>query len=385
MKQLVELSMNNSNEHFFLFFRWAIGTSQRFPEGLSEEDWRSIYKIAQQQSLLGVLFDAIQQNPAIRLERKLLLKWYAACERIQQGNRKTNQAAVELTRFLKEMGLRGCILKGQGNTLNYPNPYSRMSGDIDVWVKPIAKSGEKNRGGRGMKGEFVKRVIGYVRRRNPGAKACYHHIDAGMFQGVEVEIHYRPSFMNNLVHNRRLQRWFEENAEEQFSHEVELPDGAGCICVPTNAFNRIYQMAHISNHIIHEGIGLRQLVDYYCVLKQGFTEDEKRRDAVLLRRFGLYDMACAVMYVLQEVLHLEERLLLVPVDERRGRFLLNEIMLAGNFGQYDERVDHHVSQMGRNIQRLKRNLRLMWYFPSECLWEPVFRIYHFFWRMWHKY
>ena len=105
-----------------MLLRYSIGTSHRFPEGLSEEDWRSIYKIAQQQSLLGVLFDGIRQNPAIRLERKLLLKWYAACERIQQGNRKTNLAAVELTRFLKEKGLRGCILKGQGNTLNYPNP-----------------------------------------------------------------------------------------------------------------------------------------------------------------------------------------------------------------------------------------------------------------------
>ena len=359
-----------------MLLRYSIGTSHRFPEGLSEEDWRSIYKIAQQQSLLGVLFDGIRQNPAIRLERKLLLKWYAACERIQQGNRKTNLAAVELTRFLKEKGLRGCILKGQGNTLNYPNPYSRMSGDIDVWVMP----GEKE-DGREKKDVFVRKMIGYARRRNPGAKACYHHVDAGVFKGIEVEIHYRPSFMNNLVHNSRLQRWFEENAEEQFSHEVELPDGAGCICVPTNAFNRIYQMAHISNHIIHEGIGLRQLVDYYCVLKQGFTEEEKRRDAALLRRFGLYDMACAVMYVLQETLHMEERLLLVPVDEQRGRFLLKEIMLAGNFGQYDERVDHHVSQVGRNIQRLKRNLRLMWYFPSECLWEPVFRWYHFFWRL----
>lgn len=365
---------------FFMLLRYSIGTSHRFPEGLSEEDWRNIYKIAQQQSLLGVLFDSIQQNPAIRLERKLLLKWYAACERIQQGNRKTNQAAVELTRFLKELGPRGCILKGQGNTLNYPNPYSRMSGDIDVWVMP----GEKGNGREG-KDAFVRKMIGYAKRRNPKVRALYHHVDAGIFKGIEVEIHYRPSFRNNLIHNARLQRWFEKVAEKQFSHEVELPDGLGRICVPTNAFNRIYQMAHISNHFILEGIGLRQLLDYYFVLKQGYTEDERWKDAELLRCFGLYEMAGAVMYVLQKVLHLEERLLLVPVDVRRGRFLLKEIMLAGNFGQYDERVEHHASRLGLHIQRFRRNLRLMWYFPSECLWEPVFKIYHFFWRMCHKY
>ena len=344
-------------------------------------DWVALHENAKRHSLLGVLFDGIERLPKEKLPpRSLLLKWLTEKEFIRKQNCAVNQSASLLMESLHGRGVKCCVLKGQGNNLLYKNPYSRTSGDIDVWVMP----GEKE-DGREKKDVFVRRMIGYARRRNPGAKALYHHVDAGMFKGIEVEIHYRPSFMNNLVHNRRLQRWFEENAEEQFSHEVELPDGAGRICVPTNAFNRIYQMAHISNHIIHEGIGLRQLVDYYCVLKQGFTEDEKRRDAALLRRFGLYDMACAVMYVLQETLHMEERLLLVPVDERRGRFLQKEIMLAGNFGQYDERVEHHVSQVGRNIQRFRRNLRLMWYFPSECLWEPVFRIYHFFWRMWHKY
>ena len=308
---------------FFMLLRYSIVTFHRFPEGLSEEDWRSIYKIAQQQSLLGVLFDGIQQNPAIRLERKLLLKWYAACERIQQGNRKTNQAAVELTRFLKELGLRGCILKGQGNTLNYPNPYSRMSGDIDVWVMP----GEKE-DGRERKDMFVRKMIGYAKRRNPEAKACYHHVDAGMFQGIEVEMHYRPSFLNNLIYNSRLQRWFEENAEEQFANEVELPDCAGRICVPTHRFNVVYQLVHMYNHLIHEGIGLRQMVDYYYLLRvmdNGQQATDNRRVLDTLRHLGLYRFAGAVMWVLKEKLGLEEDCLIVPLDERwkgTGKYLL---------------------------------------------------------------
>ncbi|MDO4738296.1 MAG: nucleotidyltransferase family protein [Bacteroidales bacterium] len=361
-----------------MLLRYSIGTSHRFPEGLSEEDWRSIYKIAQQQSLLGVLFDGIQQNPAIRLERKLLLKWYAACERIQQGNRKTNQAAVELTRFLKEKGLRGCILKGQGNTLNFPNPYSRMSGDIDVWVMP----GEKE-DGREKEDVFVRRMIGYARRRNPSAKACYHHVDAGMFKGIEVEIHYRPSFLNNLIYNSRLQRWFEENAEEQFANEVELPDGAGRICVPTHRFNVVYQLVHMYNHLIHEGIGLRQLVDYYFLRTTDDGQQTADNRSVLdtLRHLGLYRFAGAVMWVLKEKLGLEEDCLIVPPDERLGKVLFDEIMQGGNFGQHDERVKHDASPWQKNIQRLKRDLCLLCYFPSECLWEPIFRWYHFFWRM----
>jgi len=260
--------MNNSNEHFFLYFRWAIGTSQRFPEALSEEDWKNIYRIAQQQSLLGVLFDGIRNIPDAGMERKLLLRWYAASEQIKKANEKTNRVAVEVCKLFREQGFRTCVLKGQGNNLLYPNPYSRMSGDIDLWVM----YGEKEEGRRKMDG-LAGKVVGYARRRNPEAKALYHHVDAGMFQGIEVEMHYRPSFLNNLIYNRRLQRWFEENAEEQFANEVELPDGAGRICVPTHRFNVVYQLVHMYNHLIHEGIGLRQLVDYYFLR----TADNRQR------------------------------------------------------------------------------------------------------------
>ena len=361
---------------FFRVLRYAIGTSADLPADLCGEQWNAIYKIAQQQSLLGILFDGIRKNQVVRPERDLLLQWFAVSERIREANQKTNRAAAELTRYLLNEGFRTCILKGQGNTLSYPSPYMRMSGDIDIWVKPVDS-------GQLTVDSDAKSVIRYVRRNNPAAKACYHHVDAGFFHGIEVEAHYRPSFMNNLIHNHRMQRWFEAESHEQFSHEVELPDGAGRICVPTHGFNRIYQMAHISNHVIHEGIGLRQLVDYYFVLKQGFSDDEKGRDGILLRRFGLYKMASAVMWVLKETLHMDDDLMLVPPDEQVGRFLLNEILLSGNFGHYDSRVKHNGSQLARNIQRLQRDLRLLRYFPSECLWEPVFRVYHFFWRMGH--
>ena len=366
---------------FFQLLRYSIGASEEFPSELSPEMWNDIYKIARQQSLLGVLFYGIQQQTESKPPRDLLLKWYAISEQIRKANEKTNQVACELTRNLWTDGFRSCILKGQGNTLNYPNPYIRTSGDIDIWVKPVDS-------GLLTVDNYLKSVLLYVRSKNPKAKACYHHIDAGVYQDVEVEIHYRPSFMNNLIYNRRLQRWFAEQAEEQFSHEVELPDGVGKVCVPTNSFNIIYQLAHIYNHVIHEGIGLRQLVDYYFLLKSkndnGFQTTNNGELAVTLKHLGLYKFAGAVMWVQKETLGLEDECLIVPPNEKLGQILLNEILQGGNFGQYDARVKRDGSQLSRNIQRLKRDLRLLRYFPSECLWEPVFRIYHFFWRVAHR-
>lgn len=359
--------LSSAEKLFFQVLRYAVGASGEMPSGILPEEWELIYEIACRQSLLGVVFYSIQKNGAEKPDKKLLLQWFSISEKIRQNNQRANGAAVKLARFFQENGFRTCILKGQGNVFVYPDPYIRTSGDIDIWVEGGSKS-----------------VLAFARKYVSGAKSCYHHIEFRAVDGVETEVHYRPSFMNNLVHNRRMQRWFECVADEQFSHELELPDGGGKVCVPTNGFNRIYQMSHISNHFFHEGIGLRQILDYYFVLRQGFTEEERLHDGRLLKSFGLYKMTAAVMYVLKEILNLGPELMIVPADKKLGKLLLTEMLQSGNFGQYDKRAKHDGSQLAHNIERFKRDFRLVWYFPSECLWEPVFRIYHFFWRLHHR-
>jgi hypothetical protein len=78
-----------------------------------------------------------------------------------------------------------------------------------------------------------------------------------------------------------------------------------------------------------------------------------------------------------------KRLLLVPPDERRGAFLMNEILYGGNFGQFDPLSIQARTPWRKNMLRLKRDWRLLTIFPSECLWEPIFRWWHFFWRQLH--
>ena len=359
-------------EKFFQLLRYTLDETHAFPQELSDEAWRSLFEIARQQSLLGLLFDGIQRwskegQGHTGPPKDVLLKWYTISERIKAGNKKANAVCVEVTDVFAQNGFRTCVLKGQGNTLNYPSPFIRTSGDIDLWIE----------GG-------AAQVLSFLRGKRSCGNVAYHHADAGTYKGVAVEAHYRPSFMANPVHNQRMQEWFKTVQDEQFSHQVHLADEEGWVCVPTHAFNRVYQLTHIFKHVIQDGIGLRQIIDYYFVLKQGFTEEERVRDERLLRHLGLYKVASAVMWVLKEALGMEERCLLVKPNKKLGSFLLDEIMLSGNFGQYDPRVKHGVSQWEKNLQRLKRDWRLVWYFPSECLWEPAFRWYHFFWRLRHE-
>ena len=354
---------------FFEFLRFCIGSESEIPSCLKEADWNELYAIAQKQCLLGILFDGIERLPADSgISKELLYKWMGQCRMLEKANAQLNDAAVKVSDWFQKKGFRTCLLKGQGNALLYPNGAHRTPGDIDIWVE----------GGD-------KKVISFVRTILPNGKACYHHIDFPSYNGVEVEVHYRPSFLICFRHNRRLQKYYESVKDEQFSHRVKLEE-QGDVAIPTAEFNLIFQLTHIYAHLMNKGIGLRQLLDYYYVLVKSDEGRVKNLAALQkeLKHLGLWKFAGAVMYIMKEVFGMPESKLIVAPNEKYGKFVLNEIIEAGNFGTYDKRNRFGYSKLGHNIQRIYRDIRLMSYFPAEALSEPIFRVWHFFWRMKNK-
>ena len=420
--------VSKQHQIFFEFLRFCIGLESEIPSSLKEADWKELYRIAQKQCLVGILFDGIQKLPPaeVGMSKDLLLQWMMQCQMLEKANVRLNDAAIQVSEWFRKKGFRTCILKGQGNALLYPNGLHRTPGDIDIWVE----------GGD-------KRVISFVRSISPHEKACYHHIEFPSYKGVEVEVHYRPSFLLCFCHNRKLQKYYERVKEEQFSHRVMLGE-QGEIAIPTVEFNLIFQLTHIYAHLMNEGIGLRQLLDYYYVLCDFYkvyqnssnhlssfsnpsvslskgsstfspspsssesgdvtalrcSEPLRYKDGgpskvspdcagwdrlgVLqkeLRELGLWKFAGAIMYIMQEVFGMPASRLIVPPNEKYGRFVLNEVLEAGNFGRHDKRNRFGRSKLGHNLQRVYRDIRLVRYFPAEAMSEPFFRVWHFFWRL----
>ena len=421
-------------------------------------DWRQLYTFASRQALLGFCFDGIErltkefseelkQNP---MERDLLMPWMGAAQQIRRQNVKVNAVAGKLYSKFREDGLRCCILKGQGNALMYPNPYSRTPGDIDIWVNAS----------REQITEYAKKHF------EIGDDIRYHHIETSV-DGVPIELHFFPCTMNNPIYNARLQKWFKRNADLQCSNVVGLPDGAGDIAIPTSTFNVIYQLTHLYHHFFDEGIGMRQIIDYFLVvcdfykvdqnsskitpslftIKEGSTshpdpltlrgeggnrptrcsEPLRSKDggaskpspncagwdrltiegdnsagsttAVTssastalevvqreLKYLGLWKFAGAVMYVLHEVLGLSGEKMIAPMDEKRGKLLLSEILNGGNFGKHFTKYGHFTQQgmAKKYFLKIWRNMHFVRYYPAEALSEPIFRTWHFFWRMKNK-
>ena len=465
----------------FDFLKYCLDRKDNMSNVVADIDWQQLYSFASKQALLGLCFDGIErlgedypeelkQNP---IGRELLMTWMGKAQQIRRQNMKVNAVAGKLFSMLREDGLRCCVLKGQGNALMYPNPYSRTPGDIDVWVNA-------NR----------EEITEYAKHHfNLEDDIRIHHLETTM-DAVPVELHFFPCSMNNPLYHARLQKWFKRNADLQCSNVVSLPDGIGEITIPTMAFNVIYQLTHLYHHFFDEGIGMRQIIDYFLVVndfsknvflntdlsnhpvnfsnhpvplsKEGSTAFPKplspqgtgdvtapsRRSEPLrskvggpskvspdcagwdrrgvsgdtssvscssasgssitsvssasttdpsastalvvvqreLKYLGLWKFAGAVMYVLHEVLGLPEEKMIAPMDEKRGKLLLAEILDGGNFGRHFTKYAGFTHQsMGKKyFLKIWRNMHFVRYYPAEALCEPLFRTWHFFWRLKYK-
>ena len=361
----------------FAFLKYCLGSKEDMSRVIACMNWQELYSFASKQALLGLCFDGIERLGKEYLEelkrnpigRELLMTWMGKAQQIRRQNMKVNDVAGKLFSMLREDGLRCCVLKGQGNALMYPNPYSRTPGDIDVWVNASRE-----------------RIMGYASKKFAlGDDIRLQHLETSL-DGVPVELHFFPCSMNNPIYHARLQKWFRRNVDLQCSHIVGLPDGAGNIAIPTTAFNVIYQLTHLYHHFFDEGIGMRQIIDYYYVVNNDQLLVIKETLQKELKHLGLWKFARAVMYVLKEVLGLSEDKMIVPVDEKRGRLLLAEILDGGNFGRHFTKYAGFTHQsMGKKFfLKIWRNMHFIRYYPAEALCEPLFRTWHFFWRLKYK-
>lgn len=376
-------------ELFFQLIHVSTGRRSRLSQTPSAQQWNELLDMSIRQSLVGVCGIGIERLPEEqRPPRNIAMRWAFLVSKIEQRNLWMNKKCGELTDLFDYDGLSSCVLKGQGIATLYPYPLRRQSGDIDILCWPKGSSASH---------WHTDETVKYVRNHSNTCKIVYHHAEMNIAIGrssdgmvtyvpirdgncIEVEVHYRPSWFYSPIRNRRLQKWLlsrRKNIERS-------PDGT--FYIPDIEFNTIYILTHIFRHLFDEGIGLRQLLDYHYVLTAlGRTEYPTGEIRNSLKYLGLHRFCGAVMYVLHEVFGLEKRYMIVPMNTHEGRFLLKEIMQAGNFGMYDERSRPKYGEdiITRFIRRQRRISRFLIHYPEETLSAPLWTVWHWLWRK-HK-
>ena len=320
----------------------------------TETEWTELYQMARQQSLTGVIYTAVARLPREQQPpMAIAIQWASEAETIRGLNGLLNSEAARLTRLFADKGRRTAILKGQANARLYPDTMSRQPGDIDIWVE----------GGK-------ESVVALLREMDALSedKVLYHHAHMRFNDSIKVDVHFRPSSGNfNPITNKRLQRWL----EREIQSTTMVPEGFN---VPSMQFALVMQLAHIQHHFLAGGIGLRQVCDYYILLRNA-SEEDRRAVTALLKQFGLRHAAGALMWLLGDLLHLDAGQMLCREDARRGEWMLRRIMEGGNFGYYAPRAQYNVWR--RFLLGRWRRLKMLWFDFWEVLWTEI-RFWIFF-------
>lgn len=354
------------NSKFFYLLQLAIGKQRHETITLDNEEWSLIFELAVKQSLVGMILEGAQRLSEKEISQKpplpILYEWIGQNEQIRQQNYKIDKQCEQLSSWFKQNGFSNCIIKGQGVARLYPKPDSRQPGDIDIWV-----DGNRDKVVKLMRSNFIG--VKYV---------DYVNCHAAFFTDTEVEVHFRPTWFYNPFVNRKVQKWIHENQSAQLEHFDEKKD----FSYPTIEFNLVFSLIHIYRHVFQEGIGLRQLTDYYFILTHS-TESERKKALAVMKSFGIGKFVSAVMYVMRHVYGMDSRMLMCESNDKQGKMLLNEILRGGNFGHYDDRIAYVDIQQRwkRGWENFKRNMRFVKDYPSEVTWMPLWRAWHYFWRM----
>ncbi len=346
--------MERLKEKFFALLRLGLGMDGQPPSGISltPEEWSALYEMATRQSVLGVAYAGIQRLPKdAQPPMELAFQWASEAETIRGHNRLVNGVAARLTDFFAAEGRRSAILKGPANARLYPDPGMRQCGDIDIWVE----------GGRAeIESLLLRKGLLHVPDTSvPRPESSHHFHLPESIDGVEVEVHFRPSSGNqNPFSNARLQKFLESELENLVQTDVGFWS-------PSVRFALVMQLAHIQRHFLTSGIGLRQLLDYLVLLKDSSAAD---RDflASCLRCFGLNRTAGALMWILHYWLGLPGSLLLCKPHRGRGFQMVAQAFAGGNFGLFSKERNRNIVAWW--VYNWAHPLRNFFFDPVEVFW-----------------
>lgn len=353
--------MLNRNKLFLSFLRIGLTGDRTYLSQLTLPiPWEEIYKQAQRQTVLGLVFDGIQLLPKDKQPpRVLMLKWFGVVMQIEKQNKRLNKGLIEIVSAYRAHAIEPILLKGQGVAQYYHNPLHRQGGDIDLL---LGKQYD----------EANKLVSSWGVTLHP--ETSYHL--AFSWKNVEIENH---RIFVNFYHPRnkkKLKKWL---CRHQTDRPSALSFGEFSVKTPSAQTNAVYLLLHLLHHSLQVGIGLRQVCDWTRLM----IENQDKIDTLIFRDdlelLPIKRFACALASLSVRYLGMPSDVF--PYDlssktiQEDGEFLLKDMLAVGNFGK-DTRTWHQFSlgtfkgKIYAYLLAFQRQIRIARFCPSEVMAYP---------------
>lgn len=339
-----------------------------------ETDWAGLLAAAKKQSVPAVALDGVQLLPeGLRPPKAMYLQWCALALHTEEQHELLNREIGHLLALLRGQGIEPVLVKGQAVAQSYRHPEHRRCGDIDLYIGPEDYE----------QANALLRPEATSEEEEIFKHACMH------WHGVIVENHRILISLSRPSADRRLQRLVAAWGRDKAACP-ELEVGGNSVRVPPTAFHTAYVLTHAALHFLNEGIGMRQVCDWACLLGTLRTEEERREVARLLADFGLTRAARIFGALLVKYLGVPAERLPVAYAQRdweKADWLLDDIWAGGNFGigQHRKRPRGYWAGKWYTIRRVsKRCWQMRALAPGEAFWYPIMVAAHSAQMQWKR-
>ena len=287
--------MTKSQEVFLQLIRLGIGHSA---SNLSESaDLAAVKALAAKQGLSAVVLDGLNDVRSKRsdvrcnsLQEKILLaEWIGEVHQFyEQRYEQYLQAISSLAKFYNSHGFKMMVLKGYACSLDWPKPYHRPCGDIDIWLFGKQKEADEVLANTNFTNNTDDTLIPKTSKHSNGSKIVidnsHHHHTVFDWNGFMVENHY--DFINLHRHKSHvgLEGILKELGKDD-THYVEL--NGERVYIPSPNLHALFLIRHALNHFASIGINLRQVLDWAFFVEKHSSQIDREWLIKMLKDFHL--------------------------------------------------------------------------------------------------
>lgn len=319
---------------------------------LSVAGLNAVMRLAREHAVTGLVANATMRNRIViaggvaegRGEVVMRLMQQTMAHR--QNQRRFEDAVGRFARLMEENGIAYVVFKGLAVARYYPEPFVRTMGDVDFYVP-------KSCFDRAV--EVIERGLNVVMDKEEVDK--HYSFD---WQGIRFEMHYQIETFGNHRHQHRFDRMIDEAmAEHTDSFTVCDSDGNETevsVLPPTEDLIVVFK--HWFNHLLVEGVGLRQTLDLAVLLNAYRDKINVGRLMTALDGIGYMKAFRAMLAMMKRYFGfewLDSNFVLGCRDERYADKLMAAVMESGNFGRKAYR--NHTTGKKKSMETATRALR----------------------------
>ena len=325
-----------------------------------EIDFKEVYRLAEEQSVMGLVTAGLEQVKDINIPKEVLLQFVGSTLQIEQQNKDMNQFVAKLIDKLRNEGVYALLIKGQGVAQCYEKPLWRSCGDVDLFLSddnynkakkilvPIATSLEQEY----VKGKHYGMTIDSFVVELHGNLHC--PLSSKVVRGLKA-------IQDDTFYSGNVRSWLNGNTQI-FLLSVEN--------------DIVYVFTHFLNHFYKEGVGLRQICDWCRLL---WTYRDKLDNKALesrIKQMGLVSEWKAFAALAVEWLGMPKEAMPMyeesPRWSKKAKLIIDFIMMSGNMG-HNRDMSHFCNKpfllrkcisAGRRIGDLINHARI---FPLDSL------------------